>query len=140
MGLPVGLGTDGTRVASYNPWISLYWLTTGKTVGGTQVMAKENTLDRTAALQLLTTGSASLIKEQDKKGKIKKGYYADLVILSDNYFTVADEQIKELNALLTIVDGKIVYGEGLFTAIAPAKLPVIPAWSPVNFYGGYQRK
>ena len=51
LGLPVGLGTDGTRVASYNPWIALYWITTGKTIGGTQVMAKENILDRITALK-----------------------------------------------------------------------------------------
>jgi predicted amidohydrolase YtcJ len=34
LGIPVGAGTDATRVASYNPWVSLYWLVTGKTVGG----------------------------------------------------------------------------------------------------------
>lgn len=139
-GLPVGLGTDGTRVATYNPWIALYWITTGNTIGGTQVMAKENTLDRTTALKLYTSGGYSLIRENETKGKLKKGFLADLVILSDDYFAVPDEEIKSITALLTIVDGKIVYGTGDYAPIAPAPLPVIPAWSPVKYYGGYQKK
>jgi hypothetical protein len=133
LGLAVGLGTDGTRVASYNPWIALYWITTGKTIGGTEVMAKENTLDRTAALRLMTTGGYSLIKEP-LKGKIQKGYYADLVILNKDYFTVTDEEIGSIRSKLTIVDGKIVYGDKDYSAIAPIPLPVIPSWSPVKFF------
>jgi predicted amidohydrolase YtcJ len=82
-------GTDGTRVASYNPWIALYWITTGKTIGGTQVMAKENTLDRATALKLYTSGGYSLIKER-LKGKIQKGYAADLVMLNKDYFSVPE--------------------------------------------------
>ena len=138
LGLPVGLGTDGTRVASYNPWIALYWITSGKTIGGVQVMAKENVLDRTTALKLMTAGGYSLIKEQ-AKGKIQKGYYADLVILNKDYFTVQDEAIKNISSKLTVVDGKIVYGDKDYNSLAPAPLPVIPAWSPVKFFGGYQQ-
>lgn len=137
MGLPVGLGTDGTRVASYNPWVALYWITTGKTIGGTQVMAPENTLDRTTALELITNGGYSLIKDTGK-GRISKGYYADLVILDKDYLTVADEAIQSIVSELTIVDGKIVYGSKTYSNVAPAANPVIPAWSPVNYFGGYQ--
>lgn len=46
LGLPVGAGTDATRVASYNPWVSLYWLTTGKTVGGAPMYPDRNCLSR----------------------------------------------------------------------------------------------
>jgi predicted amidohydrolase YtcJ len=137
LGLPVGLGTDGTRVASYNPWIALYWITTGKTIGGTTTMAKENTLDRLTALRLFTTGGYGLIKEK-AKGKIQPGYYADLVILNSDYFSIPDESVKSIVAKLTIVDGKIVYGDKDFSNIAPLPLPVIPAWSPVKHFGGYQ--
>lgn len=137
LGLPVGLGTDGTRVASYNPWISLYWITTGKTIGGTQVMAKENTLDRKTALKLITNGGFDLIKDQSK-GKIQKGYFADLVILDKDYFSVEDETIKEITSKLTIVDGKVVYGSREYDDVAPNALPVIPEWSPIKFFGGYQ--
>ncbi|ESU18969.1 Amidohydrolase 3 [Flavobacterium cauense R2A-7] len=139
LGLPVGLGTDGTRVASYNPWVSLYWITTGKTIGGTQVMAKENTLDRKTALKLFTKGGFDLIKEQSK-GKIEKGYFADLVILDKDYLSVEDEAIKGITSKLTIVDGKVVYGNDEYKTVAPAALPVIPEWSPVKYFGGYQTK
>ncbi len=139
IGLPVGLGTDGTRVASYNPWIALYWITTGKTIAGTQVMAKENVLDRKTALKLMTSGGYDLIREKSK-GRIEKGYYADLVILDKDYFYVQDDMIKTIVSKLTIVDGKIVYGDNEFGNLAPAVLPVIPAWSPVKYFGGYQYK
>lgn len=137
LGIPVGLGTDGTRVASYNPWIALYWITTGKTIGGTSVMASENVLDRTTALRLITGGGYNLVKET-LKGKIQKGFYADLVILDKDYFGITDEEIKSIRAKLTIVDGKVVFGNGEFESLAPAALKVIPDWSPVNYYGGYQ--
>lgn len=139
LGLPVGLGTDGTRVASYNPWVALYWITTGKTIGGTQVMATENTLSRKAALELYTYGGYNLIKET-LKGRLQKGYYADIVILDKDYFEVNDEQIRSITSRLTILDGKVVYGNDEYKAVAPAALPVIPDWSPVKYYGGYQKK
>lgn len=140
MGLKVGAGTDGTRVASYNPWVSLYWLTTGKTIGGHDYTDAQNKLDRTTALKLYTQGSASLINQNGDRGTLKEGYLADLAILSDNYLKTDAEQIKNIHALLTILDGKIVYGEGEFKAVAPVLPKAIPAWSPVNFYGGYQYK
>lgn len=139
LGIPVALGTDGTRVASYNPWIALYWITTGKTIGGTQVMEQSNTLDRLTALKLLTIGGYTLIKD-GFKGTIGKGSLADLVILSDDYLTIPDEQIRNITSLLTIVNGKIVWGDPAFYPESPKSLTVIPEWSPVKFYGGYQTR
>jgi len=52
LGIPVGAGTDATRVASYNPWVSLYWLVTGKTVGGVSMYTDKNRLSREEALRL----------------------------------------------------------------------------------------
>jgi hypothetical protein len=137
LGIPVALGTDGTRVASYNPWVALHWITSGKTIGGTQVMQKENTLDRTTALKLFTVNGYTLIKEAGK-GKIQAGFSADLAVLDRDYFSIPEAQIPEIKALLTIVDGKFVYGKASFQGFAPKPLPVIPAWSPVVFYSGYQ--
>jgi predicted amidohydrolase YtcJ len=140
MGIKVGAGTDGTRVASYNPWIALYWLTTGKTAGGKSYTRNENKLDRVTALKLYTTGSASLINQDKDRGMVKGGYLADLAILSDDYINTDGEKLKNMHSLLTIMDGKIVYGEGEFKSIAPFVPKAIPAWSPVNYYGGYQYK
>ncbi|MCW5923923.1 MAG: amidohydrolase [Saprospiraceae bacterium] len=140
MGIPVGMGSDGTRVSSFSPWVGLYWLTTGKTVGGTPLTSAENLLDRHTALRLYTQGSAQLVGLQKDRGMLKAGYLADLCVLSDDYFQVRDEAILQLESVLTIVDGKVVYGAGEFSQLAPPIPAAIPVWSPVNFYGGYQKK
>lgn len=137
LGIPVALGTDGTRVASYNPWVAFYWFTTGKTIGGAQVMAANNAIDRLTALRLFTTGGYELLREKNK-GMIRAGYLADLVLLNQDLETIPDEALLKMQSVLTLVDGKIVFGQAPFTKWAPAPLPVIPAWSPVAVYGGYQ--
>ncbi|MBI4775096.1 MAG: amidohydrolase [Deltaproteobacteria bacterium] len=139
MGVPVGGGTDATRVASYNPWVSLYWLVAGRTVGGTPLYPELNRLSRTEALRLWTAGSSWFSGEEGKKGMIAPGKFADLAILSDDYFSVEEERIKRIESVLTIVDGKIVYATGDFGRLAPPLLSVSPDWSPVNEYGGYHR-
>ena len=137
--LPVGLGTDATRVASYNPWTALYWLVSGRTVGGMQMYDQQNRLDRDTALMLWTQGSAWFSSEQGKKGQIKVGQLADLAVLSQDYFSVAEEQIKGIESLLTLVDGKVVYAAGPFSPLAPPPIPVLPEWSPVTNVPGHYR-
>ena len=134
-GVPVGAGTDATRVSSYNPWTSLYWLVSGKTVGGMELYPQG--LSRDVALQLFTHGSAWFSSEQGKKGQIRVGQLADLVALSADYFSVDEEQIKWLESVLTVVDGKVVYGSGEFDRLAPPSLPVLPDWSPVAMVPGH---
>src|SRR4029077_15069494 len=118
MGIPVGAGTDATRVASYNPWVSLYWMAAGRTVGGTLLYSEANRLDRLEALRRFTLGSAWFSGEEDKKGAIAPGYLADLAVLSADYLTVAEEEIKGIESVLTVVDGKIVYGAADFGPLA----------------------
>ncbi|GGH58958.1 hypothetical protein HNQ91_000531 [Filimonas zeae] len=136
-GVPVGGGSDATRVSSYNPWVSMYWLTAGKTVGGLQLYNEATRLSRETALELYTRGSAWFSNEQHKKGDIKTGMLADLAVLDRDYFTVNDEEVKQIEALLTIVAGKIVYAKEDFSNHSPASIPVLPDWSPVNRFGGY---
>ena len=138
MGIPLGAGTDGTRVASYNPWPALYWLISGKTVGGLKLSQRSNLLTREEALHLYTKGSAWVSKEENVKGTLENGMYADFTILSDDYFTIPIEQIKNLKAVLTVVGGNIVFGDGDFKSLNPNLPEVIPNWSPVKYYGGYQ--
>ncbi len=135
MGVPVGAGTDATRVASYNPWTALYWLVSGKTVGGLQLA--EAGLPRETALELWTAGSAWFSNEQDKKGRIKAGQLADLVVLSADFFSVAEEDIKAIESVMTVVGGKIVYGTDEFDPLAPPAIPVLPDWSPVKNVPGH---
>ena len=137
MGIPVGAGTDATRVASYNPWVSLYWLVTGKTVGGASMYPAHNCLDREEALSLYTQGSSWFSSESEKKGSLAPGQLADLAVLTEDYLVVPEEAIKGIESVLTIVDGKIVYAAGDFASHAPLSLPVLPEWSPVKVFGGY---
>jgi hypothetical protein len=117
--------------------VSLYWLVAGKTVGGTPLYPEANRLARTEALSRYTLGSAWLSGEEDKKGAIVSGHLADLAVLSADYFSVPEEEIKGIESVLTLVGGKVVYGAGEFTGLAPPALPVLPDWSPVKAYGGY---
>ncbi|MPQ57675.1 amidohydrolase [Duganella sp. FT27W] len=140
MKIPVGLGTDGTRVSSYGPWPSIYWAVTGKTAGGLKLWQPQDVLSRYQALKLMTQGSAWMSGEEKLKGTLAKGQYADVVILPQDYFSMDVEQIKNLESALTIVNGKVVYAGEQFKQLAPPELEVKPDWSPVKYYGGYQNK
>ncbi len=132
MDLPVGAGTDATRVASYDPWVGLYWLTTGKTLGGLPLYHGDNVLERETALRLWTQGSAWFSGEAEVKGTLAPGMYADLAVLSADYMAVPPEEIRRINAVLTVVGGKVVYGEQEFAELSPPLPPASPSWSPVD--------
>ena len=166
-GVPVGAGTDATRVASFNPWVSLYWLVSGRTLGGLPLYPEERQLDREQALRLWTKGSAWFSGEQEVKGAISRGEYADLAVLSADYFSIPSEEIKDLTSVLTMVGcegrgpsrkrvphagrctdsrcrrldpgcgGDVVHGTGGFSDLAPSLPPASPDWSPVRTYGGH---
>ena len=140
LGAKVSGGTDATRVASYNPWVSLYWLVTGKTLAGLRLYGEENRLDREAALRMWTENVTWFSNEEGKKGRIAPGQLADLAVLSADYFAVPEDAIKDITAVLTIVGGRVVHGEGDYRELAPPLPPAMPDWSPVARYGGYQHQ
>ncbi|RYZ51231.1 MAG: amidohydrolase, partial [Proteobacteria bacterium] len=139
-GVPLGAGTDATRVASYNPWMSLYWLTSGKTVGGMKMYPDERCLGREEALRLWTVSNTWFSNEDGERGQIIEGQLADFIVLNSDYFAVDLEAIKDIQADLTVVDGKIVYGAADFKPLSPELPPPMPDWSPVRSYGGYQER
>ena len=137
-GVNVSAGTDATRVASYNPWVSLSWLVTGKTVGGMQLYPQRNCLDREAALRMWTENVTWFSNEVGKKGRIEAGQLADLIVPDRDYFACAESEIADTTALLTVVGGKVVYGAGEFASYdQSAPPPAMPDWSPVRRFGGY---
>jgi len=140
MGIPLACGTDANRATSYNPWIGLHWLVTGKTLGGAKLQGDRNLLDRTEALRLYTSGSAWISGEEGKKGSLEAGKFADLAIRSADYFNVPTEQIKDIESVLTMVGGKVVYGAGPFARLAPPLPPVAQDWLPVLQYGEYYKR
>jgi hypothetical protein len=139
-GLPVGAGTDATRVASYNPWVSLAWLVTGRTLGGLALYPAANRLDREMALRLWTEANTWFSNEASKKGQIKVGQLADLAVLSEDYFSVPEDAIQDITSVLTVLGGNPVYGEADFKDLAPPLPPPMPDWSPVRTFGGYQKR
>ncbi|MCA7897575.1 amidohydrolase [Burkholderia cepacia] len=136
-GLKVSAGTDATRVASYNPWVSLSWLVTGKTIGGLRMYPQRNLLDRETALRMWTEYVTWFSNEVGKKGRIAVGQLADVVVPDRDFFACAEDDIAGTTALLTVVGGRIVWGAGPFASHDAPIPPAMPDWSPVREYGGY---
>jgi predicted amidohydrolase YtcJ len=137
-GLRVSAGTDATRVASYNPWVSLAWLVTGKTVGGLRLYPERNCLDRETALRMWTENVTWFSNEEGKKGRIEAGQFADLLVPNRDYLSCPEDEIADITADLTVIGGKIVYGAGDFAHLDEATPPpAMPDWSPVRRFGGY---
>src|SRR5216684_724927 len=137
-GIRVSAGTDATRVASYNPWVSLAWLVTGKTVGGLRLYPERNCLDRETALRMWTENVTWFSNEEGKKGRIEVGQLADLIVPDRDYFACPEDAIADTVSELTIVGGEIVYGAGEFAHLDEgAPPPAMPDWSPVRRFGGY---
>ncbi|WP_413558962.1 amidohydrolase [Bdellovibrio sp. HCB209] len=138
LNIPVGSGTDATRVSSFNPWVSLYWHVSGKTVGGFKHMSDRNRLSREKALYIWTKGAAWFSKEETLKGDIVEGEFADFALLNKDYFTVPEAQIKDISSDLTVVGGEVKSAQKEYSELAPKAPRALPEWSPVNFFGGYQ--
>jgi predicted amidohydrolase YtcJ len=137
-GLRTSAGTDATRVASYNPWVSLAWLVTGRTVGGLALYPRSNCLDRDTALRMWTQNVTWFSNEEGKKGQIKVGQLADLIVPDRDFFACPEDDIADTTSLLTIVGGRVVYGSGDYASLEEGAVPAaMPDWSPVRTYGGY---
>uniref|UniRef100_UPI0005C2908F amidohydrolase n=1 Tax=Pseudacidovorax intermedius TaxID=433924 RepID=UPI0005C2908F len=129
-GIHVSAGTDATRVASYNPWVSLSWLITGRTVGGLQITPQRNLLDRETALRMWTEKVTWFSNEEGRKGRIEAGQFADLVVPDRDFFACPESDIADTSALLTMVGGKVVYGAGPFATLDEGgPPPAMPDWS-----------
>ena len=135
-GVPVGMGTDATR-SSFNPWLGLYFLTTGKVASSRTVLGADNRVSREEALRLYSWGSAWFSQEEALKGQIKIGQFADMALLSADYMTVPDEAIKTIESVMTMVDGKVVFSDGAFASLAPAPVAILPSWSPLKRFGSF---
>jgi predicted amidohydrolase YtcJ len=137
-GVKTSAGTDATRVASYNPWVSLAWLVTGRTVGGLSLYPQRNCLDRETALRMWSENVTWFSNEEARKGRIQVGQLADLIVPDRDYFSCAEQEIADITSLLTVVGGRVVYGSEDFARFDDQALPpAMPDWSPVRVYGGY---
>ena len=136
-GIPLALTSDGYRASGYNPWIGIAWAVSGKTVSGSEVLAQDNRLSREEALKLYTLGASWFSHQEDEQGRIAPGNLADFALLSADYFTVAEGEIKNISSVLTVVDGRVVFGAKEYSDLRPKLPEPIPTWSPIRYFGGY---
>jgi predicted amidohydrolase YtcJ len=107
-GLTWGLGTDGTRAAQINPFVSLWWAVTGRSLGGARLL--DEPLTREQALIAHTRSNAQLMFRENYLGAIKPGLLADLLVLDRDYLTVPDDEIRDIRPTATLVGGQVVHG------------------------------
>jgi predicted amidohydrolase YtcJ len=111
-GIPMGMSSDGMQISPLNPWLGLYYVVTGKNARGELINAGQ-TLTRAEALRLYTASNGWFLREEASLGTIEPGKYADVAVLSADYFderSVDDEAIKKIRSLLTLVGGRVVHG------------------------------
>jgi predicted amidohydrolase YtcJ len=117
LGVAIGAGTDAHRVASYNPFTALQWFLDGKTVAGTAIRGAEETPDRLTALKFYTLGSAWFSFDDDVRGSLEVGKLADLAVLSHDYLTVPLDAVGDIESVLTMLGGEVVYAAGEYAAL-----------------------
>jgi predicted amidohydrolase YtcJ len=101
------------------------------------VLAKNNRLTRAEALKLFTSGPAWFMNTESEMGMIAPGNLADFALLDRDYFSVPEEQIKSISSVLTIMDGRVVFGAQEYGSLSPKLPDILPVWSPVKYFGGY---
>lgn len=113
-GIPVGLGSDAMRVASYNPWVSIQWFLTGKTILGTPTLGERHLISREEALRGYTHGGTWFTREEERRGQLVPGQLADLAVLTRDYFDIPVDELHTISSELTVLGGRIVHASGRF--------------------------
>jgi predicted amidohydrolase YtcJ len=121
LGLNVAAGTDAHRVSSYNPFVSLQWYLDGTTIGGVQTRGDAEAPSRRQALEMYTRNTAYAANDDDKRGTLEAGKFADLAVLSADYLTAPVKEIGKIKSLLTMVGGNVVYATAPFAGAEPPK-------------------
>jgi len=119
LGLTVTGGTDAHRVSSYNPFVALQWYLDGTTIGGVKTRDDTEAPSRRQALEMYTRNTAYAANDDDKRGTLEPGKYADLAVLSADYLTAPVKEIGKIRSLLTMVGGHVVYAAPPFAGLEP---------------------
>ena len=104
-GIKVAISSD---ILPIGPMVGIYAAVTRKGMTGT-VYGADEAITREEAIRAYTATGAYLNFEEDIKGSIEPGKFADMIVLSDDILSVTDEQIMDIQVLGTYVDGKLVY-------------------------------
>ena len=111
-GIPAGMSSDGMQIAPMNPWLHMYYATTGVNAAGDLINDGQQ-ITREEVLRLYTANNDWFLGEDDEIGTISVGQHADLVVLSDDYFAVTDDALKDIKSVLTVVGGNVVHDAGV---------------------------
>jgi hypothetical protein len=111
-GIHAGLSSDGMQIAPMNPWIHMYYATTGLNARGVLINGGQQ-ISRQEALSLYTRQNGWFLREENDLGSIEEGKFGDLVVLNSDYFTVANDDLKKIRSVLTVVGGNIMYDAGV---------------------------
>jgi predicted amidohydrolase YtcJ len=136
-GIPLAMTTDAYRAATFNPWVGISWMVSGKSVSGSEVLAKDNRLTRAEALGMFTRRPAWFMNAESEMGMIAPGHLADFALLDKDYFAVPESQIKSIASVLTVMDGRVVFGAKDYSTLSRALPEILPVWSPIKYFGGY---
>ncbi len=120
-GINAGMSSDGMQIAPMNPWIHMYYATTGLNAKGEAINnhptvmspLKDQRITRQEVLALYTATNGWFLREENDLGSIEVGKLADLVVLNSDYFSVPDEDLKKIRSVLTVVGGNIVHDAGV---------------------------
>ncbi|HLG59182.1 MAG TPA: amidohydrolase family protein [Vicinamibacterales bacterium] len=115
-GIRAGVGTDSTNVSALDPWLSLFYMTTGRNLAGVLTNDGQQ-ISRVDALRLYTEGAAWFSFDDHHVGSFVEGKYADLAVLSHDYLTVPEQTIRKIESVLTLLGGKTVYAAGPFKGV-----------------------
>jgi len=118
-GIRSAVGTDSTNVSALDPWLALFYMTTGRNAAGTLTNDGQQ-ISRLEALRLYTEGAAWFSFDDHQIGSFAAGKYADLAVLSDDYLTVVDNKIRKIESVLTLLGGKVVHATGPFSHLLKA--------------------
>lgn len=110
LGVIWGLGSDGTIVTPFQPFLTLGWAVTGKAFNGQTLF--EDTVSREDALIAHTRSNAYLLFKEEEIGSLEVGKLADLVVLNKDYMTVPEDEIFYIESDLTMIEGRVVYDRG----------------------------
>jgi hypothetical protein len=108
-GIPLSAGTDSTNVGALNPWLMMYYMTTMLNNAGVAATPAGQQITRLEALRMYTIGGAFHSFDEDRLGSLEEGKLADLVVLSDDPLSVANDKLKRLHSVMTMQAGKIVH-------------------------------
>jgi predicted amidohydrolase YtcJ len=118
LGIPVGGGTDSTRVAPPNPWHAIRWMVGGEPLDGGPRRDPAQCLSVREALETFTAGSAWFSGEDRERGRLEPGYRADFAVLSDDCLAADADALAHIESLLTVVGGTPVHASSAFAGLA----------------------